>query len=70
MLIRDEEKQQKQVQSLIKGRMLKLENLSEWDDLDDKTVQTIRLAIIRVAWSAYKIGLFSQTNELVAEKVE
>lgn len=70
MLIRAEEKQQKQVQSLIKGRMLKLEELSEWSNLDDETTQAIRLAIIRVSWGAYKIGLFSQTSELVTEKEE
>lgn len=68
MLIREEERQQKQVQSLIKGWMLKLESLPAWPDLDEEVVQTVRLAVIRAAWGAYKIGLFSQKGEFVVEK--
>ncbi len=68
MLIREEERQQKRVQSLIKDRMLRLESFQAWQELDPEIVDKVRFSIIRVAWEAYKIGLFSQKSELLAEK--
>ncbi len=65
MLIREEEQKQKQVQSLIKGWLTSLEKAPAWDNVDPEIVSQIRLAVIRTAWGAYKIGLFSRKDDLV-----
>jgi len=68
MLIREEEQKQKQVQSVIKGWLTDLENIPGWEGIDSNITSNVRLAIIRTAWSSYKIGLFSKEGELVSSK--
>ncbi len=64
-MIKEEEQKQKQVQSLIKGWMTSLEKAPGWEQVDLEVVSQIRLAIIRTAWGAYKIGLFSLKEDAV-----
>ena len=68
MLIREEEQKQKQVQSLIKGWLTSLEKIPEWDDVDPEVTSQVRHALMRTAWGAYKIGLFSRQGDLVTEQ--
>jgi hypothetical protein len=65
MLIRDEEvglteiTAQKKIQSLIKGWMENLEDLPGWITIPPMIVHKVRRAVVRVAWSAYRVGLLT-----------
>jgi len=55
----NDEQARKRVQSLIKGWLTQLEEVPEWSNLSAEFAETLRKSIIRVAWTAYKIGLFT-----------
>ncbi len=52
----------KRVQSLIKGWMLDLEQTPSWQEIDPRVINTVRRAIVRVAWGAYKTGVLTGTG--------
>jgi hypothetical protein len=54
-----EEHARKKIQSLIKGWLLLLEEDEDWAQIAPALKETIRRAVIRAAWSSYKIGLLT-----------
>jgi hypothetical protein len=52
----------KKIQSLIKGWLTEIEEVPGWKTLPPNFTVQIRRSIIRVAWTAYKIGLFTPFN--------
>jgi hypothetical protein len=55
----DESVAQKKVQSLIKGWMENLEELPGWRSIPPMIVHKVRRAVVRVAWSSYRVGLLT-----------
>lgn len=53
----------KRVQSLIKGWMEEIEKLRGWRQLPPDITNSVRHAIFRLAWGAYKIGLLTDKVE-------
>jgi hypothetical protein len=52
----------KRVQSLIKQWMDSLEQLSGWKNSPPIVTNSIRRAVVRVAWGAYKVGLLTEED--------
>lgn len=51
---------EKKVQSLIKLKLSELEGLDVWKELPPHITNTVRHAIIRIAFGAYKIGILTR----------
>jgi len=52
----------RRVQSLIKGWMVELECLEGWKSLHPHMINSIRRVVVRIAWSAYKIGVVTEDS--------
>lgn len=55
-----EEGSRRKVQSVIKTWMEHLEELPGWRQLPPMILHKVRRAIVRVAWSAYRVGLLTK----------
>lgn len=54
---------ERRVQTLIKSKLDELEQLPIWDGLPPGIVNTIRHAVIRIAFGSYKVGLLTGQRE-------
>lgn len=60
----------KKIQSLIKGWLTELESTDGWHSVPPELYNKIRRGMIRLAWAAYKIGLFTPFEHVEGDTTE
>jgi hypothetical protein len=57
-----EDQARRRVQSIIRGWLTHLEELPGWTRIPPIVMHKVRRALVRTAWSAYRVGLLTPYN--------